>query len=80
VTLTQGWNSVCYAGQTEAVELATAGIEDQFSVMYSLGANQSWRRYIPGRPDVSTIMVVDQNRALLILKGTPGDATWSFQP
>ena len=80
VALTQGWNSVCYAGPTEAVELATAGIADQFSVLYSLGANQSWRRYIPGRPDVSTIMVVDQNRPLLVLKSTPGDATWSFQP
>jgi hypothetical protein len=80
VALTQGWNSVCYAGQTEAVELATAGITDQLSVLYSLGTNQSWRRYIPGRPDVSTIMVVDQNRALLILKSTPGDATWVFQP
>ena len=79
-TLTQGWNSVCYAGQTKAVELATAGIAEQLSVLYSLAANQSWRRYIPGRPDVSTIMVVDQNRALLILKSTPGDATWSFEP
>ena len=80
VALTQGWNSVCYAGQTKAVELATAGIAEQLSVLYSLGSNQSWRRYIPGRPDVSTIMVVDQNRALLVLKSTPGNVTWVFQP
>lgn len=80
VTLTQGWNSVCYAGQTKAVELATAGIDGQFSVLYSLGANQSWRRYVPSRPELSTIMVIDQNSALLILKSTPGSVTWSFQP
>jgi hypothetical protein len=80
VTLTQGWNSTCYAGQTKAVELATADIDGQFSVLYSLGANQSWRRYVPGRPDVSTIMVIDQNNALLILKNTPGNVAWTFQP
>ena len=80
VTLTQGWNSTCYAGQTKAVELATVDIDGQFSVLYSLGANQSWRRYVPGRPDVSTIMVIDQNSALLILKSTPGNVAWAFQP
>jgi hypothetical protein len=80
VTLSQGWNSVCYAGQTKGVELATAGIAGQFSVLYSLGASQSWKRYAPGRPDVSTIIVIDQNSALLVLKSTPGSATWAFQP
>ena len=80
VTLTQGWNSICYAGQTKGVELATAGIAGQFSVLYSLGASQSWKRYAPGRPDVSTIIVIDQNSALLVLKSTPGSATWAFQP
>jgi len=79
-TLIQGWNSTCYAGQTKAVELATVDIDGQFSVLYSLGANQSWRRYVPGRPDVSTIMVIDQNSALLILKSTPGNVAWPFQP
>jgi hypothetical protein len=80
VTLTEGWNSVCYAGQTKAVELATAGIDGQFSVLYSLGTNQSWKRYLPSRPELSTLMVIDQNKALLILKSTPGDVAWAFEP
>jgi hypothetical protein len=79
-TLVEGWNSTCYSGQTEAVELATAEIDGEFSVLYSLGASQSWRRYVPGRPDVSTIIVIDQNSALLILKNTPGNVTWTFPP
>jgi hypothetical protein len=80
VTLAQGWNSVCYAGQTNAVEQATAGINGFFSAVYSLGSNQAWDRYVPGRPDVSTITVIDQNSALLILQSTPGSVTWTFQP
>jgi len=67
VTLAQGWNGVCYGGATSAVELATAGIQGDLSVLYSLAANQTWKRYVPGRPDVSTIMVLDQNSALLVL-------------
>jgi hypothetical protein len=77
-TLVEGWNSTCYSGLTEAVELATAEIDGEFSVLYSLGASQSWRRYVPGRPDVSTIMVIDENSALLILKNTPGNLVWTF--
>jgi hypothetical protein len=79
-TLVEGWNSTCYGGQTKAVELATAGIDGEFSVLYSLGANQSWRRYVPGRPELSTILVIDQNSALLILKNTPGNVAWPFEP
>ena len=80
VTLSQGWNSVCYAGQTKAVESATAGIAGQFTVLYALGANQSWKRFVPGRPDLSTITTIDQHSALLVLKSTPGSVAWVFQP
>jgi len=80
VTLSEGWNSVCYGGPTTAAETATAGIGGQFGVVYSLAANQTWKRYVPGRPDVTTMVVIDQNSALLILKSTPGSVTWAFQP
>jgi hypothetical protein len=80
VSLSQGWNSVCYAGQTKSVDAATAGIAGQFSVIYELGVDQSWRRFVPGRPDVSTITTIDQHSTLFILKSTPGSATWMFQP
>ena len=80
VDLVQGWNSVCYAGQTQAVDAATASIAGQFSVMYALGADQSWKRFVAGRPDVSTITTIDQHSALLVLKSTPGTVTWVFQP
>jgi len=80
VTLAQGWNSVCYAGETNSAEQATSGINGQFGAVYSLGANQTWDRYVPGQPGLSTIRVIAQNSALLVLKSTPGNVTWAFQP
>ncbi len=80
VSVTQGWNSVCYAGQTKAVGDATAGIAGQFGILYALGAGQSWGRYVPDRPDVTSITTISQDSALLILKSTPGSVPWTFQP
>jgi hypothetical protein len=80
VALAQGWNAVCYSGATADIDTATAGISDQISVIYALEADQSWERYILGRPDVSEITQCQRLSALLVLVTQEGGATWVFGP
>jgi len=80
VALAQGWNGVCYSGATADMETATAGISGQPTVIYALEADQSWERYIPGRPDLSDMTQSERLRALLILVPQEDGATWVFNP
>jgi hypothetical protein len=75
-----GWNSVCYAGTAKDAEAATAGIAGQFSVLYALAANQTWQRFVPGRPDVSNLTQLDTFTCVLILATGEGEVTWVFEP
>jgi len=79
-TLGQGWNSVCYSGQTKATDAATAGIAGKFSVLYSLGSDQGWMRFAPDRPDLSNLLELQRFTAVLVL-ATPAEGTvWTFDP
>ncbi len=80
VSLSQGWNSVCYGGQSQTTEAATAGITGQFSVLYSLASDQSWKRFVSGRPEISNLPNLTQFAAVLILATVPEGTTWTFGP
>lgn len=80
VQLVSGWNSVCYAGEGKDIEAATAGIAGRFGVLYTLAPDQSWRRFVPGRPDVSNLNRLEPSISVLILVTDQGDVLWVFEP
>jgi hypothetical protein len=80
VSLVQGWNSICYTGQQKAVADATSGIAGKFSILYVLADDQTWGRYVPGRPDLSDVTQCTPLEALLVLVTQESGATWVFSP
>jgi len=78
--LAQGWNSVCYAGTAKAPEGATSGIADEVAILYTLGSNQAWGHYVPGRPEASDIAQLNQYDAVLMLVTKAGSTVWTFDP
>jgi hypothetical protein len=80
VSLASGWNNVCYTGQTKSAEEATAGVAGGFVIMYRFDGGQGWSRYAPGRPEVSTIVQLNQYDTVLMLVSQEGDTTWTFDP
>jgi len=80
VNLEPGWNSVCYAGPTQDIETATADISSQVGVIYTLGVDQVWSRFIPDWPDISELTELEQFSCPLVLVTDPSGATWTFNP
>jgi hypothetical protein len=78
--LAAGWNSACYSGQTKDMESATAGIAGQYAVLYLLTPNQGWKRFVPGRTDMSDLAELQRFAAVFILVTQPGGAPWVFDP
>jgi len=75
------WNSVCYAGTDKAADEATSDISSAFQIMYTLGADQAWRRYVPDRPDVpDTLTTLHQFDSVILLVTAEGGVTWVFDP
>jgi hypothetical protein len=75
------WNSVCYAGADKAAEEATSDIEGGFEIMYTLGKDQAWRRYIPGRADIpDTLTTLHRFDSVILLVTAEGGTTWVFDP
>ncbi|MGQ9573308.1 MAG: hypothetical protein ACUVV3_09045 [Dehalococcoidia bacterium] len=75
------WNSVCYVGADKAAEEATLDIEGDFVIMYQLAKDQSWRRYLPGRPEVpDTLTVLHRFDSVILLVTAEGGTTWVFDP
>jgi len=80
VPLSSGWNSVCYLGPDKDTEEAASQIEGDFVIMYSLGRDQSWRRYVAGRPGVSNLTRLEKYTSVLTLVTNPDGALWVFNP
>ena len=80
VDLVFGWNSVCYTGQTKDAATATEGIAGRFAIAYTLAPSQAWKRFVPGRPDVSTLSQLDSCTPVLILVTEETGALWVFEP
>lgn len=78
VSLASGWNSVCYTGTTKDVQAATAGIVENINVLYTLAPDQTWPRFIPGRPDVSNLSQLESSTCVLILITNEDGALWVF--
>ncbi len=75
------WNSVCYAGTDKAAEEATSDISSAFVIMYTLGSDQAWRRYVPGRPEIpDTLTTLHQFDSVVLLVTAEGGITWVFDP
>jgi hypothetical protein len=80
VDLVFGWNSVCYTGATKQAEEATAGIDGQFAVAYTLAPDGTWRRFVPGKPDASTLTQLEQSTPVLMLATEGSGTVWVFDP
>ena len=78
--LSSGWNSICYLGAGKDSEAAAAGIMGDFAVIYTLTPEQTWRRYITGRPEVSNLARLETLTPVLVLVTDPGGALWIFDP
>jgi len=79
VSLTQGWNGVCYAGGSVSVDSATGGIDVRYSVIYALAPDQTWQRSVPGNPSVCNLSYLEEFTPVVIL--VTGDAGhWVFTP
>jgi hypothetical protein len=79
VDLVFGWNSICYTGQPKDAERATEGIAGQFAIAYTLAPGQAWKRFVPGRPDVSNLNELDSFTPVLILVTEGAGAMWVFE-
>jgi hypothetical protein len=81
VDLVTNWNSVCYAGATKSPADATESILGDFQIIYTLGTDQAWRRYVPDREDLNTLgATLDQFTSVLILVTAEDGTTWVFDP
>jgi len=78
--LSSGWNSICYLGAAKDTEEAAAGITGDFSVIYNLTSDQTWRRFVADRPEVSNLERLETFTSVLILVGDPNGALWVFEP
>ena len=80
VDLVFGWNSVCYAGQTKDAATAMAGIADRLAIAYALGPGSAWKRFVPGRPEVSNLSQLDSFTPVLVLVTEDAGTPWLFDP
>jgi uncharacterized protein YkwD len=76
--LVMGWNSVCYGGLTEPVNEAAASMGASLDILYSFDSGQVWRRYVLGRPEITTISDLAHLTSVLALVTEQEGATWAF--
>jgi len=72
------WTQSCYLGASQAAEDALAAISGDVLAAYRLRPDQGYDRWFPGRPEVSTMTVLNPYDALFLL--VAGDAGWSQEP
>jgi len=79
--LVTAWNSICYTGVDKATEEAVRDIDSAFAIMYQLGSDQAWRRYVPARPEIpDTLTTLHMFDSVVLLVTTEGGITWTFDP
>jgi len=76
-SLAQGWTQTCYVGAAASVDQALGSLGSKVQAVYRLGAAQTFDRWFPGRPDVSTITSVTPYDQLFVLASEA--VTWSQQ-
>jgi len=77
--MAQGWNSICYEGESRDINEATSRVDGEVSIIYSLSPEGGWLRFVPGRADVSDLERVEPHQALMVLVSDAAGATWNFE-
>lgn len=67
LALAPGWNSICYSGESKEAAVAVGEMSDQVALSYGLAADGTWRRFIPARPDLTTMTYVRSFSPLIVL-------------
>jgi RHS repeat-associated protein len=78
IDLVPGWNSVCYAGESEDMASAMKGAVGDVGVVYALEANRTWGRFVPSRPELSNLDRLDHFGCVLMHVTADGGVTWVF--
>jgi len=76
--MTQGWNSICYEGESRRLDEAIGGVDGEVAIAYTLLPGQGWLRFVPGREEISNLEQVEPHQALLVLVSDADGATWHF--
>ncbi len=71
LVLASGWNSICYSGESREATVAVGEMGDQIAVAYGLAVDGTWQRFIPGRPELTTMTYVRGFSPLIVLIPTP---------
>jgi len=78
VDLVPGWNSVCYAGESGDVPAAMASTAADVGIVYALAVERTWERFVPNRPELSTLDRLDQFDCILVQVTADRGAKWVF--
>lgn len=71
-TLAPGWNSICYSGETKEAAVGLGEMSDQIAVAYSLAPDGTWRQFVSGRPELTTMTHLQSFWPLIVLIPGPG--------
>jgi YVTN family beta-propeller protein len=69
--LAPGWNSICYSGESKEATAVLGEMSDQIAVSYGLAADGVWQRFVPARPELSTMNYVRGFSPLIVLIPPP---------
>jgi len=67
LALAPGWSSICYSGESKEASVAVGEMSDEIAVAYGLAADGTWQRFIPGRPELTTMTYVAGFSPLIVL-------------
>jgi len=67
LALAPGWNSICYLGESKEAAVALGEMSDEIAASYGLAADGAWKRFIPGRPELTTMTYVRNLSPLIVL-------------
>ena len=76
--LVTGWNDACYQGLSLAVSDAFASVIANVQAVYRMKPDQTFDRWFPTRPELSTITTLSPFDQLFILMSAGG--VWTAQP
>jgi hypothetical protein len=80
-TYQPGWASVPWLDDTMPIEAALSSIADSVGVVYYLDPDTGgWKRYIPGRPEVSNLAMMGFGQSYLLLLTKPVTLAVATQP
>ena len=78
IDLLPGWNSACYAGESEDVAVAVESAAGDIGVVYALAAGRTWERFVPNRPELSSLDRLDRFGCVLIQVTADHGVKWVF--